>query len=111
MVVKIRFGKGPVVTRRQGKNGRIAMLSASMLTLVSICFGSLAAWRVTEDVDLTGDFVFREGLSFSLAGVDGCRCRHAVQCLAPDPIRTAVAHSTHRGGSRSRGGATVARRC
>ena len=62
MVVRIRFGRGPVVTRRKGKNGRIAMLSASVLTLVSICFASMGVWRLTEDVDLTGDFVYTEGL-------------------------------------------------
>ena len=62
MVVKIRFGRGPVVTRRKGKNSRIAMLAASSLTLISICFGSLGVWRLTQDVDLTGDFVFKDGL-------------------------------------------------
>jgi hypothetical protein len=62
MVVKIRFGRGPVVTRRKGKNGGIAMLSASMLTMVSICFASLGFWRLAEDVDLTGGFVYTEGL-------------------------------------------------
>jgi hypothetical protein len=62
MVVKIRFGRGPVVTRRKGKNSGIAMLSASMLTMVSICFASLGFWRLAQDVDLTGGFVYTEGL-------------------------------------------------
>jgi hypothetical protein len=61
MVVKIRFGRGPVVTRRKGKNSRIAMLAASLLTLVAICFASLGFWRLMQDVDLTGDFVFADG--------------------------------------------------
>jgi len=58
MVVKIRFGRGPVVTRRKGKNGRIAILAASLLTLVAVCFASLGFWRLAEDVDLAGGFVF-----------------------------------------------------
>lgn len=62
MVVRIRFGRGPVVTRRKGKNGRIALLVASLLTLVAICLFSMGAWRLTEDVDLTGDFVFADGI-------------------------------------------------
>jgi hypothetical protein len=62
MVVKIRFGRGPVVTRRKGKNGGIAMLSASTLTMVSICFASMGFWRLAEDVDLTGGFLYTEGL-------------------------------------------------
>ena len=62
MVVKIRFGRGPVVTRRKGKNGRIAVLAASLLTLVAVCFASLGFWRLAEDVDLAGGFVFADGL-------------------------------------------------
>jgi hypothetical protein len=62
MVVRIRFGLGPLVTRRKGKNGRIALLSASVLTLTSICFASLGFWRLSEDVDLSNDFVYRDGL-------------------------------------------------
>src|SRR5260221_407503 len=62
MVVKIRFGRGPVVTRRKGKNGRIALLAASLLTLVAVCFASLGVWRLAEDVDLAGGFVFSDGL-------------------------------------------------
>ena len=61
MVVKIRFGQGPVVTRRKGKNSRIAMLAASLLTLASICLGSLGVWRLAQDLDLAGDFVFANG--------------------------------------------------
>ena len=61
MVVKIRFGLGPVVTRRKGKNGRMASLGASLLTLGSICLGSLGVWRLGQDLDLAGDFVFPSG--------------------------------------------------
>lgn len=61
MVVKIRFGRGPHVTRRKGKNSRIAMLGGSLLTLISICLCSLGIWRLCQDVGLAGDFVFADG--------------------------------------------------
>jgi hypothetical protein len=62
MVVKIRFGRGPVVMRKQGKNSRMAMLAASLLTLVSISCGALGLWRIGTDLDWAGDFVFSKGL-------------------------------------------------
>ena len=62
MVVKIRFGRGAVVSRRTGKNSRIARLAASLLTLVSISCASLGMWRVGTDLEWAGDFVFSEGL-------------------------------------------------
>lgn len=62
MVVKIRFGRGPVVARRKGKNGRIALLGAGLLTMVTICLASLGIWRLSEDLGLAGDFVFADGL-------------------------------------------------
>jgi hypothetical protein len=61
MVVRIRFGRGPVVSQRPGKNSRLATLTASLLTLVSISCGSLAAWRIGKDLDWAGDFVFSNG--------------------------------------------------
>ena len=62
MVVKIRFGRGPVVTQRQGKNSRIAMLAASLLTLGSISFASMGFWRLGSDLNWAGTFVFTDGL-------------------------------------------------
>jgi len=62
MVVRIRFGQGPVVTRRKGKNSRIAMLAGSLLTLISICLLSLGIWRLCQDLDLANDFIFSDGL-------------------------------------------------
>jgi len=61
MVVKIRFGYGPVVSRRAGKNSRMATLAASVLTLVSISCASLALWRIGTDLEWAGDFVFPSG--------------------------------------------------
>jgi hypothetical protein len=61
MVVKIRFGRGSVVARRKGKNSRLALLGAGLLTMGSICLGSLAIWRFCQDFGLAGDFVFEDG--------------------------------------------------
>jgi hypothetical protein len=62
MVVKIRFVSGPVVTRRKGKNSRIATLAASFLTLGSICLLSLGIWRLLQDLDMAGDFIYSDGI-------------------------------------------------
>ncbi len=62
MVVKIRFGRGERISRRPGKNSRIARLAASLLTLVSISCASFGMWRVGTDLGWTGDFVFSDGL-------------------------------------------------
>jgi hypothetical protein len=62
MQVKVRFGRGPVVTRRKGKNSRIAMLSANLLTLVTIVCASLGVWRVGTDLEWAGAFVFQDGM-------------------------------------------------
>lgn len=61
MVVRIRFGRGPVVARRKGKNSRIALLGAGFLTLVTICLAALSFWRVCQDLGLAGDFIFVDG--------------------------------------------------
>ena len=61
MVVKIRFGRGPAVSRRRGKNSRMATPAASLLTLVSISCASLGMWRIGTDLEWAGDFVFHDG--------------------------------------------------
>lgn len=61
MVVKIRFGRGPVLARRKGKNSRMAVLGSYLLGLFAICFLSLGIWRLCQDVGLAGDFVFADG--------------------------------------------------
>ena len=60
-VVKVPSGGGPVVTRRKGKDSRIAMLSASLLTLGAISCASLGLWRLGTDLDWAGDFVVQSG--------------------------------------------------
>jgi len=62
MVVRIRFGRGPVISQRKGKNAGIAALGASLLTMLSICCASLGAWRLGEDLGWTGDFAVGSGI-------------------------------------------------
>jgi hypothetical protein len=62
MIVRIRFGRGPLVTRRSAKNGRAASLLASILSLVAISFAVLGFWRIGEDLGFAGDFAFPTGL-------------------------------------------------
>jgi len=63
MVVRIRFGRGPAVSGRAARNKRIATLTASFLTLISLSCGAFAFWRVGNDLGfVAGDFVFPSGL-------------------------------------------------
>jgi hypothetical protein len=62
MVVKIRFGRGPLIARRSGKNSRIARLASSLLTLCSTGCVSFGMWRLSSDLGWAGDFVFRDGI-------------------------------------------------
>jgi hypothetical protein len=61
MIVRIRFGHGRLVTRRKGKNGRAARVTASLLSLVAISFAVFGFWRLGEDLGFAGDFVFPTG--------------------------------------------------
>lgn len=63
MMVKVRFGRGPVVTRRKGKNSRIARLGASLVTLVAVSLLAMGLWRVGSDIEWAGPFVFQTGLA------------------------------------------------
>ena len=109
MVVKVRFGRGPRVARRPGKNSGIATLAASGMTLVSVGCASLGLWRLGTDLNWAGKFVFPRGFlshwqvwigTAGLVQYVGWRLnRHAVQARAmepatavePDKIRTPAA--------------------
>jgi len=62
MIVRIRFGRGRLVTNRKGKNSQAARLLASLLSLVAISFAIFGFWRLGQDLDMLGDFVFPTGL-------------------------------------------------
>jgi hypothetical protein len=62
MIVRIRFGRGPRVERRKGKNSRVAWLAAGLLTLGSVNCLILGIWRLGIDLGWTTNFVFADGL-------------------------------------------------
>ena len=76
--------------------GRIATLSASLLTLIAISFASLGLWDVGADLDQAGHFVFRSGflshwqvwigaaVATQYAGVQLARYAKTPQCLLDD---------------------------
>ena len=60
MVQKIFTGLDRMMTVEE-KNGRIALLGASLLTLVAIGCASLGLWRVGADLNWAGEFVVHDG--------------------------------------------------
>jgi hypothetical protein len=62
MLIKIRFGRGASITRRPGKNARMAMAASTCGTLAAISCGTLGGWRVGQDLGWAGDFVFESGV-------------------------------------------------
>jgi hypothetical protein len=59
-VVTVRFGTGHL-SAPDRSNSRIAILSASLLTLVAIGCASLGFWRIGTDLDVAHNFVFQNG--------------------------------------------------
>ena len=86
MIVRIRFGRGRLVTRRKGKNGGAALLLASLLSLVSISFGVLGFWRLGQDLDIVGNFVFPTGLLSHWQVWLAAAAGHAIWMLASDAL-------------------------
>jgi hypothetical protein len=62
MVVRIRFGKGPKVSRRRGKNQRLALAVAGLLTPVALSACVLACWRIAADLNWTNSFAISNGI-------------------------------------------------
>jgi hypothetical protein len=59
-ITELRRGADFMMTVEE-KNSRIAMLGASLLTLVAFSCASLGLWRVGTDLDWAGDFVIQDG--------------------------------------------------
>jgi hypothetical protein len=57
---EVRSVRGPVMTPEE-KSSRIALLSASLLTMAAIGCGSLGLWRMGTDLEWAGDFIVQEG--------------------------------------------------
>jgi hypothetical protein len=62
MVVRIRFGKGPKVARKRGKNQRVALTVASLLTPAAFTASVLALWRIAAGLNWTNSFAFPTGI-------------------------------------------------
>jgi hypothetical protein len=62
MLVRIRFGRGTSVQRRNRKNARMAMAASTCGTLAAISCGTLGSWRLGQDLGWAGDFVFESGV-------------------------------------------------
>jgi hypothetical protein len=62
MVVRIRFGKGPKVQRKRGKNRRAALAFASLLTPAAVMTAVLGIWRLAADLQWASNFAIRNGL-------------------------------------------------
>lgn len=62
MVVRIRFGRGPKVERRRGKNSRAALALGALLTPSALMAAALGFWRIAADLKWTGDFAIASGL-------------------------------------------------
>ena len=62
MVVRIRFGKGSKVSRKRGKNQRMALAAAAMLTPAALTACVLALWRIAADLNWTNGFAIPDGI-------------------------------------------------
>ena len=61
MVVRIRFGNGPKVARRRGKNQRVALTLAALLTPAAFTASILAVWSIAAGLNWTNSFAFSTG--------------------------------------------------
>lgn len=62
MLVRIRFGSGPTVARKRGKNRRVALACASFLTPAAVMTAALGIWRVAADLQWASNFAIHTGI-------------------------------------------------
>jgi hypothetical protein len=62
MVVRIRFGNGPKVARRRGKNQRVALTLAALLTPAAFTASIMAVWSIAASLNWTNSFAFSTGI-------------------------------------------------
>ena len=62
MVVRIRFRRGPKISRIRHTHKRLALVVAALLPPLALASGALAAWRIAADLKLTGSFAISTGL-------------------------------------------------
>jgi hypothetical protein len=62
MVVRIRFGRGRQVLVNKGKNRSVALALSALMTPAAVMASALGLWRLTADMQLTGEFGIATGL-------------------------------------------------
>lgn len=62
MLVRIRFGAGPKLQRKQHKNQHVALALAGLITPAAVMALALAFWRLAADLKFTGEFPIANGL-------------------------------------------------
>jgi hypothetical protein len=62
MRVRIRFGRGPRVSKKRRKNQRIALVAAALLTPAAFLAAVMGLWRIGADLSMAGSFAFDSGL-------------------------------------------------
>jgi hypothetical protein len=61
MVVRIRFARGPRVAKKRGKNQRVAIAFAALLTPGAVMALALGLWRIAADLSWTSSFYIASG--------------------------------------------------
>lgn len=61
MVVRIRFGRGARIGSGRGRNRRLALAVASLLTPSALMALVLGLWRIAADLRLASDFAISRG--------------------------------------------------
>ena len=62
MIVRIRFGRGPIVVQQRRKNRRLALAAAAFLTPATLMAFVLGLWRVAADLHWTNGFAIGDGV-------------------------------------------------
>ena len=61
MVVRIRFARGRRVSKKHGKNQRVAVAFAALLTPAAVMVLALGLWRIAADLGWTSSFFIAVG--------------------------------------------------
>jgi hypothetical protein len=61
MIVRLRFGRGSKVARKERKNQRVALAAAALLTPATFLALVLGLWRIASDLELADEFAFAGG--------------------------------------------------
>jgi hypothetical protein len=62
MVVRIKFGKGPVIRKDPKKNRRAAMALAALLDPAAVMAVALALWSIAAERKWVGNFAIDSGV-------------------------------------------------